>query len=282
MPGLVEIEVLRRDLDKEIAGRRIKDVEVRPGTSAMKIIRRHGRRKEFEELLVGGKVDSIERVGKRLLFSLDSGRVIVVDLGTAGRLYKTSASDDVEANTHIIIGFTIGGQLRFVDQKKTGEIYVAPAEEVANDGSLRSFTIDPIDHQFTWQYFSTLLAERDTPMKQLLMDDKFICGLGEIYSDEILFDAGIRHDRLSSRLTSQDVRRLYRSLMEIMQDALKARGTSWGDDDFRDLHGSPGQFQLELKVYEREGESCRRCRSAVVREEIDGGVVTYFCPQCQS
>jgi formamidopyrimidine-DNA glycosylase len=118
-------------------------------------------------------------------------------------------------------------------------------------------------------------------MKKLLLDESFIVGLGDVYSDEILFAAGIRHDRQSDKLTSQDVRRIYRALMETLQDAVKARGTSWGDNEFTDLTGVPGQFQLELKVYERDGEPCRRCRQQVVREEGDG-YVTYFCPQCQT
>jgi formamidopyrimidine-DNA glycosylase len=118
-------------------------------------------------------------------------------------------------------------------------------------------------------------------MKSLLMDETFIVGLGDIYSDEILFAAGIRHDRISNKLSSQDVRRLYRALMETLQDAVKARGTTYGEPDFVDLHGDPGQYQLELKVFEREGEPCRRCRNTVIREK-DGKYTTYLCPQCQT
>jgi formamidopyrimidine-DNA glycosylase len=96
-----------------------------------------------------------------------------------------------------------------------------------------------------------------------------------------LFAAGLRYDRSSDRLTSQDVRRLYRALMETLQDAVKARGTSWGPANFRDLGGHPGMFQLELKVYERDGEPCRRCRNQIEKADWDGNF-TYFCPQCQT
>jgi formamidopyrimidine-DNA glycosylase len=96
-----------------------------------------------------------------------------------------------------------------------------------------------------------------------------------------LFTSGLRYDRLSSKLTSQDVRRLYRALMETLQDALKARGTSYGADSFKDLGGTPGQYQLELKVFERDGEPCRRCRQEIEQAEV-AGYMTYFCPQCQS
>jgi len=118
-------------------------------------------------------------------------------------------------------------------------------------------------------------------MKELLSDERFISGLGDIYSDEVLFEAGLRYDRRSDQLSSQDVRRLYRGLMETLQEAVKARGTTWGSHEFRDLQGDPGLYQQELKVYEREGEFCRRCRSAIVRESFNGKH-TYLCLQCQS
>lgn len=281
MPELPEIEVIRRDLDKEIVGRRVKDAEVRPGRNPMRLIRRHGRRKEFQDLLIGAKVERVERVGKYLGLELDTGRVLVIDLGATGQLLKTSASDGVVAHTHVVIGFTIGGQLRIVDPKLDGEAYVADRDDFE---SLRdeSKGIDPLDNQpFTWQHFSTLLEEDKKTMKELLMDQDFVCGLGNLYSDEVLFGAGIRFDRSSDTLSSQDVRRLYRSLMETIQDAVKARGTSWAGDEFTDLQGDPGQYQIELKVYEREGESCRRCRNVIVKEKYEGGQ-SYLCPQCQT
>jgi formamidopyrimidine-DNA glycosylase len=281
MSELPEVEVVKRDLEKEVVGRRVKEAEVRPGSNAMKIIRRHGRRKEFQELLVGAKVERVGRVGKWLLLELDNDRVLTVNLGPTGQLLKTSASDDIAPHTHLVIAFTIGGQLRMIDPTRTGEVFVAPRDEVENMKELRGFAIDPLENPLAWQTFSSLLEQREEEMKSLLMDESFIVGLGDIYSDEVLFAGGIRHDRLSSKLSSQDVRRLYRGLMETLQDAVKSRGTSWGGNEFKDLHGDSGLFQLELKVYEREGEPCRRCRSAIVKEKIKGRF-TYFCPQCQS
>jgi formamidopyrimidine-DNA glycosylase len=281
MPELPEVEVIRRDLEKEIVGRRIKDVEIRPGTNAMKVVRRHGRRKEFQDLLEGAKVERVERLGKKMLFDLDNEHVLVVDLGPAGQLLKTSASDELAPHTHVVLAFTIGGQMRFVDPLKEGEIFVTPKATIDELEGFRDFTIDPLEHQVAWQQFSQLVEERDIPMKQLLMDESFIVGLGDIYTDEILFASGIRYDRASGSLSSQDVRRLYRALVEILQDSVKARGTSWGDNGYRDLHGEPGQYQLELKVYERDGEACRRCRNTVEKGKA-GKYVSYFCPQCQS
>jgi formamidopyrimidine-DNA glycosylase len=281
MPELPEVEVIKRDLEKEIVGRRMKDVQVRPGSNAMKVIRRHGRRKEFQDLLEGAKVETIDRTGKYLGLLLDNDRVLVVNLGGYGSLLKTSASDQLLSHTHVVISFTIGGQLRIVDPKMKGEVFVASKEDFEKL-RIEDTSIDPLDNQpFTWQHFSALLEGGKKQMKELLMDQRFVCGLGNLYSDEVLFAAGIRFDRSSDSLSSQDVRRTYRALMEIVQDAVKARGTSWGAVEFRDLQGDPGMYQLELKVFEREGEACRRCRNMIVKEPF-GDDYTYFCPQCQS
>ncbi len=282
MVELPEVETIRRDLEKEIVGRRIKDVDIRPGTNAMKVVPRHGRRKELQDLLSGAKVEKIERLGKRLFIDLDNEHVMIFWLGSAGQILKTSGSDEIAPHTHIVISFTIGGQMRFVDPTREAELFVAPRKDLeALEPELKDFLIDPLEHQFTWQYFSQLLQDREISMKELLTDKSFICGLGEIYSDEVLFAAGIRYDKLSNKLTSQDVRRLYRALMETLQDSVKARGTSYGEFEYRDLHGDPGQFQFELKVYGRDGEACRRCRNTIEKGTV-AELESYYCPQCQS
>jgi formamidopyrimidine-DNA glycosylase len=282
VPELPEIEVLRRDLEQEVVGKRIKDVEVRPGTNAMKLIPKHGRRKEFQDMLAGAKIEKVERIGKRLVLSLDNAQALIIDLGTTGRLLKTSASTSVASHTHMVFGFTTGGHLRIVDPKLTAEVWVTPdTDPEALRKELRDFDVDPLEDHFTWNSFSAILENKDTGLKDILEDSQFIVGLGHLYSDEILWQAGLRYDRSSKRLSSQDVRRLYRGLMELLQEAVKARGTSMGEDGFVDLLGNPGQFQLELKVWEQDGEACRRCRSTIVQEPW-GGTITYLCAQCQS
>ena len=282
MPELPEIEVLKRDLEKEVVGRRIKDAQVRPGTNAMKIVARHGRRKEFQELLDGAKIEHVTRIGRRLLIELDNGRTMVIALGDSGLLLKTSATEEIAQNTHIVIEWTIGGHLRLVDPDKKADVYVCPTAEVPELKELQSDALDPLDQHnpLTWQHFSSLLQDRAEEMKKLMMDENFILGLGDIYSDEILWAAALRYDRKSNDLSSQDVRRLYRALVEILMEAIKARGTSWGPEGFRDLHGDLGTFQHEIKVFERDGEPCRRCRNPLEKAKFAGSF-TYFCPQCQ-
>ena len=112
------------------------------------------------------------------------------------------------------------------------------------------------------------------------MDQKFLAGIGNIYSDEILFTAGLRWDRMSDSLSAQEIRRLYRAMVETLQDAVKYRGSSLADEQYVDLFGKPGEYQLQHKVYAREGEACRRCRHPIVRVRT-GGRSTFFCDACQ-
>jgi formamidopyrimidine-DNA glycosylase len=281
MLALPEVEVLRRNLEKEVVGRRVKTAEVRPGSNAMKMIPRHGRRKDFGDLLEGAKIERASRMGTRLVLELDNLNALVFDLGSTGRLLKTSASEAIEPHTHVLISFTIGGQLRLIDVKRTGEVFVAPKDDLKALPGMSDFALDPLENSLTWQHFSQMLEQKDQPIKELLLDGTFICGLRDIYSDEILFAAGLRHDHPSGGLSSQDVRRLYRALTETLFEALKARGTSAPVSDFVDLYGEPGGYGLELKVFGRDGESCRRCRHEILREKIED-VWAYFCPHCQA
>lgn len=273
--------MLKRDLEHEVVGRRIKEAEVRPGSAAMKVVKRHGRRKELSSALVGAKVERVARYGRLLALFLDNGRVLAIVPGARAQLLKTSASDDIAVHTHVVISFTIGGQLRLVDPDKTSEVYVVSVEEFEAERAAEAPAIDPLEVAVTWQHLSAMLSERSVPLRALLTEGATLIGIGDLYADEVLFAAGLRPDHRTDKLSSSDVRRLYRALMETLQEAVKARGTSYGDDGFRDLSGTPGTFQLGLKVYERDGEACRRCRSTIVKEQVDGATA-YLCPRCQS
>jgi len=280
MPELPEVEVIRRDLEKEVVGRKIRKAEVRSTKNAMRIIRRHKNRKDFESALVGAKISSIDRLGKYILLHLDNQMALVIHLGMSGQLLQCKASAAVENHTHVVLDFTVGGQLRYIDPRTFGEMFVSPKGDLGEVKELQKLGIDPLEQPLTWQYFSETLANKKTKMKGLLMDQKFICGIGNIYSDEILFLAGIRHDRESDSLSSSDVRRLYRAIHEILQDAIKYRGTSADDEQYRDLYGAVGEYSQFLKVYQREGQPCRRCRTPVERSRWSNRS-TFYCPQCQ-
>jgi len=272
---------MRRDLERDVVGRRIKATEVKGTKNAMRVIRRHAKRKDFTSRLDGRKIAKVERRGKYLLLQLDSGDVLVVHFGMSGQLQRGTGRVPLAPHTHVVFSFQQGGDLRFIDPRTFGELFMATSDEVGKVKELQHIAIDPLDQVFTWPTFQYLLAQRGAKMKQLLMDQKFISGLGNIYSDEVLFHAGIRYDRLSDTLSSQEVRRLYRAIQEILQDAIKARGTTLDDDSYVDLFGKPGEYQHELKVYGRQGIACRRCRTPIQAVKISQRNC-YFCPQCQS
>jgi formamidopyrimidine-DNA glycosylase len=278
---LPEVEVMRRDLEKEVVGKRIARVEVRPQRGAMRVIRRHARRKEFADRLAGKKITKVDRKGKYLLLLLDDGDILVVHFGMSGQLLRGTKRQQLPQHTHVVIDFQQGGDLRYVDPRTFGEMFVTAADELGKVKELDHIAIDPLEDTFTWAEFGAALQRRAAKLKPVLMDQKFVSGLGNIYSDEVLFAAGLRHDRMSDSLSSQEVRRLYRAMREVVQDAIRFRGTTLDDEAYVDLFGKPGEFQNELKVYGRKGLACRRCRTPIDSVKI-GGRSSYFCPQCQS
>jgi formamidopyrimidine-DNA glycosylase len=199
----------------------------------------------------------------------------------SGQLLRGTKRQALPPHTHVVLEFMQGGDLRFVDPRTFGEMFVTSADELGKVRELDHIAIDPLEDAFTWQQFSAELARRAQKLKPLLMDQKFISGLGNIYSDEVLFAAGLRYDRISDTLSSQEVRRLYRAIQETLQEAIKLRGTTLDDEAYVDLFGKPGEYQSELKVYGREGEPCRRWRTPIQTVKVSQRT-SYFCPQCQS
>jgi len=279
MPELPEVETLKRDLEKEVVGKRIKQVDI----SGMRSIRRHPNKKHFAGKLEGHKILGVDRRGKYLLMKLEGGDILVVHLGMSGQLLRSkgAAKEKPDKHTHVVITFTQAGRLRFIDPRTFGELFVTTPEELPGEvPELGHLGFDPVEQMMSWTDFGELLHDRHSKLKTLLMDQKFVAGIGNIYSDEILFAAGLRYDRSSDSLSSQEIRRLYRAMVETLQDAIKHRGSSLADEQYKDLFGALGEFQSLHKVYDREGEACRRCRSTIVRVNANGRS-SFLCPQCQ-
>ncbi|MGH9018051.1 MAG: bifunctional DNA-formamidopyrimidine glycosylase/DNA-(apurinic or apyrimidinic site) lyase [Acidimicrobiales bacterium] len=277
MPELPEVETIRRDLEKEVVGRRVKSVDV----SGKRSIRRHKTATEFKGRLEGRKITAVRRAGKYLLITLDDDDLLVVHLGMSGQLLRAKGpKDPVDKHTHVVLTFTQGGQLRFVDPRTFGEMFVTTSGDLEAVPELAHLGFDPLEDVMSWSRFGQLLVDRHTPLKTLLMDQKFVAGIGNIYSDEILFAAGLRYDRPSDSLSAQEIRRLYRSMVETLTEAVKYRGSSLADEQYRDLFGEIGDFQDQHQVYDREGSACRRCRNQVVRVKLNGRSA-FLCEHCQ-
>jgi formamidopyrimidine-DNA glycosylase len=302
MPELPEVETLRQDLSKEVSGRRIKAVSVANGRS----VRRHQSAKHFRALLEGRSIKGVTRLGKYLLIVLDSGNTLVVHLGMSGQLLRVKSQKEPKPkHTHVVVTFTQGGELRYVDPRTFGEMFVSTPKQTegapagtssslssgsgpGGDGAtarrqvheLSHLGFDPIEDMMSWDRFAVMLRQHRAGLKALLMDQQFVAGIGNLYSDEILFAAGLRYDRPSDGLSATETRRLYRAMVETLAEAIKHRGSTLADEQYRDLFGEVGDYQGSHQVYDREGKPCRRCRNQIVRMRV-GGRSTFFCEHCQ-
>jgi formamidopyrimidine-DNA glycosylase len=277
MPELPEVETIRRDLERDIVGKRIKTVSVTGARS----IRRHPDEASFISRVEGTKISGAERRGKNLLLRLDSGDLLVVHLGMSGQLVRASSRDELAKHTHVVFSFTQGGQLRFVDPRTFGELFVTTPEALTDEvPELAHLGIDPVDEPMSWQSFGHLLMRHPMKLKAFLMDQSIIAGLGNIYSDEILWQAGLRYDRQSNSLSAQEMRRLSRALVETLHDAIKHGGSTLADQQYVNLAGKAGDYQTLHQAYNREKEPCRRCRAPITKARFQGRT-TYFCEQCQ-
>ena len=277
MAELPELETLRRELEKESVGKRFKA----PDVTSTKIAKRNGGKKALQARLEGAKVKSVDRRGLFLVGNLDTGELLLIDLGEKGYLEKVAPRSTAPKGTALTLAFTQGGQIRVVDPGGTAQVFVVAADAVAEEApELAGIGLDPVADPVSWTSFARLLLGRSVKLKTLLMDQEVVAGIGPIYSDEILWEAGLRHDRISSELSSQEIRRLFRALVETLHEAIKHRGTSVDDHPFIDLYGKSGEHQDELRVYAREGEPCRRCRAPVQKIRYSNKPL-YYCEACQ-
>jgi formamidopyrimidine-DNA glycosylase len=278
MPELPEVETLRQDLENEVVGRRITGVEV----TAARTVRRHHNRKELSRRLLTQRIVGVERRGAHLVLLLDSGDALVVTLGATGRLHRERSSAAVEQGTDAVITFSTGGGLRVLHLPPDGELFVTAEAELDDQDGLQQVAIDPLTDAFTWRALGGGLDASPSDLRPLLTGGTLIVGIGPVYADEILWTGGLRWDRDARGLSPQEVRRLYRSVQEVLQEAVRLRGTSVGRDLWLDLHGNKGEYQNQLNVYQRDGQPCRRCRTVLVVEPLHEEDRTYFCPRCQS
>src|SRR2546421_1898009 len=214
VPELPEVETVRADLGREIVGRPIAKVDV----TGLRSTRRHPDTAEFVAALQGTTVVSVGRRGKYLLLRLDDGTTVVVHLRMSGQLvHAASAAEERAKHTHVVLTFADGGQLRFVDPRTFGEWFVA---DLVTDDPVTHLGPEPLDPRLTASRFGDLLRRRKVRLKSLLLDQRFLAGVGNIYGDEILFAARLRPDRRSDTLTDVEVRRLHRALRATLRDAI--------------------------------------------------------------
>ncbi|HTU80501.1 MAG TPA: bifunctional DNA-formamidopyrimidine glycosylase/DNA-(apurinic or apyrimidinic site) lyase [Candidatus Acidoferrales bacterium] len=269
MPELPEVETIVRGLSRAIVGKRIRRAEVRlpkiavapPGVDFGKAVR-------------GERIVGVRRRGKYAVIELASGRALVVSLRMTGRLTVAAGRGSESAGTHVVLWFADGTRLDFADVRTFGRMrLVEPAE--AWD---RQLGVEPLSSGFTQEAFMGMLAGRTTPIKALLLDQRRIAGIGNIYACEALWEARIKPGRPAKALTKPAIRRLYRAVVDVLERAVEMRGSSV--DDYVDAEGSRGGFQNVLAVYGRLGEPCSRCGAPIVRTVL-AQRGTWWCRTCQ-
>lgn len=273
MPELPEVETVRRDLEQLVLGKRITSVEA---TNA-RVLRRHADPEEFSAGLTGRRITGVGRWGKYLLVDLDrSSATLIVHLGMSGQLLWATPSEPRVKHTHVVIGLGARRELRYVDPRTFGELFVvetSPAE------CLR-IGVDAFEGIEGPEHLGSLLRAHRRKLKDLLMSQTCVAGLGNIYTDEVLFLSGLRHDRGSHTLTDAEVTRLHDAIAEILGAAVALRGSSLRDQQYRDVAGEVGSYQTRHRVYAREGEPCVTCGRPITRI-VAGGRSHFSCGACQ-
>ncbi len=269
MPELPEVETIRNDLRPLLVSRVITGVRVgwegcvdRPSV------------KELSHQVVGSRIDDVGRRGKFLVLRLSSGRALLVHLRMTGRLLLVDATSPCLAHTRLSLRLDNDQELRFVNVRKFGRLYLVddPQEVLGDLGP------EPLDQDFGVEDFSALFRGRRGMIKPLLLNQRFIAGLGNIYVDEALFKAGLHPQRTADTLTTEELGRLYDAIRDVLRQGIEDKGTS--RSDYVRPDGSQGTHQQRLRVSGRDGEACPCC-GATIERLVAGGRGTYICPRCQ-
>ncbi|MGY1838380.1 MULTISPECIES: bifunctional DNA-formamidopyrimidine glycosylase/DNA-(apurinic or apyrimidinic site) lyase [unclassified Modestobacter] len=283
MPELPEVEVVRRGLERWVAGRTVAAVEVRHPRA----VRRHLEGADhFVAALTGATFSAAHRRGKYLWLPLagadgaPADRALVAHLGMSGQLLVEKRSEPDEVHLRARFRFTDGGrELRFVDQRTFGGLAVEETTGEALPPRLAHIAIDPLDPGFDEGAFTAALRRRRTEVKRALLDQTLIGGVGNIYADESLWRARLHGTRPTDKLTRPQVTALLEGVRDVLGESLAQGGTSF-DSLYVDVNGQSGYFSRHLAVYGQEERPCPRCGTAVVREQFMNRS-SYSCPQCQ-
>lgn len=274
MPELPEVEIVRRSLESLIVGKTIKSIEV----LYTRIIRTPSDVDQFKLLLEGQTLGAIGRKGKYLLFNFDSV-TLVSHLRMEGKyIYKDKRSTVYDKHTHIIFVFTDNTELQYNDVRKFGTMDAIWTKNVDEFPNLRKLGQEPIDPNFDTKRFIKEIKNRKAPIKQVLLSQEVVCGLGNIYVDESLAISGIHPLRIANSLTIEEIEKLISSMKNLLSEAIKKGGSSIRT--FESISGK-GSMQDFLTVYGRVGEPCKYCGTPIKKIRISGRG-THFCPSCQS
>jgi len=276
MPELPEVEATRRHLEPVVTGRVIRAAEVR----RERMVRRHERPADFAARVTGRRVRSLGRRGKFLLASLDGDITWVTHLGMSGRVAVAAPGDEESPHTNVVIRLDDAREVRLVDPRTFGFVAAWTPEELDVELAGR-LGRDALEDLPTAGELEAALAGRTAPIKALLLDQRILAGLGNIYADEILHRARLRPDRQGGSLTRHEVSALRSAVRPVLAAGLRHGGTSLADLAYLLPDGRTGDYLDRLTAYGREGEPCGRCGGIIERVVIRARS-SFWCPGCQS
>lgn len=275
MPELPEVETIVRQLRDQIAGQVIRMVE---------ILRRdqwkRNHPEEVEQILRNEQIYQVNRRAKFILIDFQSGCRLVIHLRMTGKLIWSPEKPLIDKFTRTIFYFTNGSSLQFNDTRALGTLAFLNSHE--KDNPLEKLGIEPFGDEWSLENLKSICNRSQLVMKDLLMDQTKIAGIGNIYANEILFRAGIHPERRSNVLADEEIKRLYHIIPEVLDLAINKMGTTLGNkvSNYRSVYNIQGEFQDILAAYGREGESCLQCGAQIIRIKQKGRS-SYFCRNCQ-
>jgi formamidopyrimidine-DNA glycosylase len=274
MPELPEVETIRRQLEGSVVGKKITATEVlstkRLNVSAL----------ELKKGTVGRKIVAVGRRAKILIIRLGGGWNIVIHLKMTGRVLLKNTDAAPTKHTFVVFNLSGGKKLMWEDYRRFGFLKLLSEAETEKYLTDQKFGPEPLQTSFSVAAFGGCLGRRPKiKIKQLLMDQTCVAGVGNIYAAEALFYARIRPDRPAGKLTPAEIAKLYKGMRQTLSESIKNRGTS--ADAYVDLAGKPGTNVPNLKVYDREGEPCLRRDGGVIKKTRLAQRGTFWCPVCQ-
>ncbi len=274
MPELPEVETVRRSLLARLVGRRVAVAEASP------VRLRAGIEPGQWRAVEGARLASIERRGKFLLLLWQERECVsILHLGMSGRLVVVPTGSPRPTHTHLVLGVEGDMELRFVDPRRFGTALTLGAAAAASYPPLVRLGADPLDPDSGPILVDAARRSR-SPIRSLLLDQRVLAGVGNIYANEALSRAGINPARRSSAISRMRLGRLAEALRQVLAEAVEQGGTTLEDGGFVDAAGESGYFAVRLRVYGREGEPCERCGETIVRRTL-GGRSVFLCPRCQ-
>ncbi|OGY32665.1 MAG: DNA-formamidopyrimidine glycosylase [Candidatus Woykebacteria bacterium RIFCSPLOWO2_01_FULL_41_12] len=273
MPELPEVETIRRDLSKELKGRKILRLKFYDWAKMLK-----PDPDSVAKAIEGKKIKGFDRRAKLLLMHLDDhGTTIAIHLKLSGQLFVRKSSDSPDRFTHIVVELDKGEELRFNDLRKFGFMKVVK-DKAELDSLLSEFGPEPFTREFTFEKFKEIVTKSSRAVKTVIMDQTKIAGVGNIYADEALWRAKIHPETPANGLSDKNLKELFDAILFVLKQGIEDRGTSV--DQYLDTHAHKGGHAKNLKVFRLNGEPCPRCGTIIKKIRV-GGRGTHFCPSCQ-